>query len=115
MAVALALKEGLPRCGPVLLEPIDEVTVSVPSEHTSKVLQLVSQKRGQILGFEPKTDWPGWDEVKCHLPHGEMTELVITLRAQTQGAGFFDWTRDRLEVVPDKIAEEVVAQNQAAA
>ena len=115
MAVALALKEGLPRCGPVLLEPIDEVTVSVPSEHTSKVLQLVTQKRGQILGFEPKSDWPGWDEVKVHLPHGEMTDLVINLRSQTQGVGFFEWRRDRLEVVPDKIAEEVVAQNRAAA
>jgi len=115
MAVALALKEGMPNCQPVLLEPIDEVTVSVPSEHTSKVLQLITQKRGQILGFEPKADWPGWDEVRAHLPHGEMTDLVITLRSQTQGAGFFGWRHDRLEVVPDRIAGELAAQNAAVA
>jgi elongation factor G len=115
MAIALALKEGLPRCAPVLLEPVNEVTVSVPSEHTSKVLQLVTQKRGQILGFEPKADWPGWDEVRVQLPHAEMTDLVINLRSQTQGVGFFEWRRDRLEIVPDKLAEDVVAQHEAAA
>ncbi len=115
MAVALALKEGLPRCAPVLLEPINEVTVSVPTEHTSKVLQLVTQKRGQILGFEPKGDWPGWDEVKVQLPHAEMTDLVINLRSQTQGVGFFEWRRDRLDIVPDKLAEDVVARQAAAA
>ena len=115
MAVALALKDGLPRCTPMLLEPIDNVTVSVPNEHTSKVLQLVSQKRGQILGFEPKDAWPGWDEVKVQLPHGEMGDLIISLRSLTQGVGFFEWAPDRLEVVPDQLAEKVVAQHQAAA
>ncbi len=115
MAVALALKEGLPRCGPVLLEPLNNVTVSVPSEHTSKVLQVVSQRRGQILGFEPKSAWPGWDEVRVQLPHGEMGDLIVSLRSLTQGVGFFAWSADRLEVVPDRIAEEVVAQHEAAA
>ena len=49
MAAALALKEGLVACRPVLLEPIVEITISVPTDHTSKTLQLVTQKRGQIL------------------------------------------------------------------
>jgi elongation factor G len=113
-AAALALKEGLPQCGPVLLEPIVNVTVSVPTEHTSKVLQLASQKRGQILGFDAKADWPGWDEVKLQLPQSEMTDLVIGLRSLTQGVGFFEWTPDRLEVVPDRLADDVVAQRGAA-
>ncbi len=115
MAVALALKEGLPRCSPILLEPVDHVTVSVPSDHTSKILQLVSQKRGQILGFEPKAEWSGWDEVKVQLPHDEMSDLIINLRSLTQGVGFFEWSADRLEVVPDQLAEKVVAHHHAAA
>ncbi len=113
-AAALALKEGLPQCGPVLLEPIVTVTVSVPSEHTSKVLQLASQKRGQILGFDAKADWPGWDEVRVQLPQGEMTDLVIGLRSLTQGVGFFHWEPDRLEVVPERLVDEVKAQQGVA-
>ncbi|MEO1089819.1 MAG: elongation factor G [Pseudomonadota bacterium] len=113
-AAALALKEGLPQCGSVLLEPIVTVTVSVPTEHTSRVLQLVSQKRGQILGFDGKPDWPSWDEVRVQLPQGEMTDLVVNLRSSTQGVGFFEWEPDRLDVVPDKLADEVVAQAHAA-
>ncbi|TVQ36593.1 MAG: elongation factor G [Geminicoccaceae bacterium] len=113
-AAALALKEGLPQCGAVLLEPIVDVTVSVPSEHTSKVLQLASQKRGQILGFDAKAHWPGWDEVKLQLPQGEMSDLVIGLRSLTQGVGFFEWAPNRLEVVPDRLVDEVVAHKGAA-
>jgi hypothetical protein len=51
MATALALKEGLPNCQPVLLEPILAVPISVPSDATAKALQLVSQKRGQNPGI----------------------------------------------------------------
>ena len=49
-----ALKEGLPQCDPVLLEPILSVTISVPGDYTAKALQLVSGKRGHILGYEAK-------------------------------------------------------------
>ncbi|MFM7905876.1 MAG: elongation factor G, partial [Microcystis sp.] len=51
-AARLAMTEGLPKCHPVLLEPILSVTVLAPSEYTAKVLQLISGKRGQIQGFE---------------------------------------------------------------
>ena len=64
MATALALKEGLPRCQPVLLEPILIVTISAPSDYTSKALQLITQKRGQILGYEGKPGWRGWDGIR---------------------------------------------------
>ena len=63
LAAAHALKEGLPQCDPVLLEPILSVTISVPADYTAKALQLVSGKRGQILGYEAKRDWNGWDEI----------------------------------------------------
>ena len=78
------------------------------------MLQLASQKRGQILGFDAKADWPGWDEVRVQLPQGEMTDLVIGLRSLTQGVGFFEWQPDRLEVVPERLVDEVKAQQGAA-
>ncbi|MFN6237683.1 elongation factor G, partial [Microcystis sp.] len=61
-AARLAMTEGLPKCHPVLLEPILSVTVLAPSEYTAKVLQLISGKRGQIQGFEASEEWKGWDQ-----------------------------------------------------
>jgi elongation factor G len=115
MATALALREGLPKCEPVLLEPILAVDVSVPSEYTSRVLQLVTQKRGQILGYDAKPDWSGWDQISVHLPQAEIHDLIVSLRSLSQGVAFFDWRYDHLNPVPEKLAETVVAHHQEAA
>ena len=114
MATALALREGLPKCHPVLLEPILAVDVSVPSEYTSRVLQLVSQKRGQILGYDGKEGWNGWDRVSVHLPQAEIHDLIVNLRSLSQGVAFFDWRYHHLDPVPEKLAETVVAHRQEA-
>ncbi len=108
MATALALREGMPACRPALLEPVLEVVVSVPSEQTSRALQIVSQKRGQILGYEAKAGWRGWDAIKAHLPQAEIYDLVVLLRSATQGAGSFTWRFDHLAEVPDRLAEAIV-------
>jgi elongation factor G len=110
MAVAIALKEGMPACNPVLLEPILAVTISIPSDATSKALQLVSQKRGQILGYEAKLGWPGWDEIKANLPQNETHDLIVSLRSMSQGTGFFTWAYDHLQEVSPKLAETLAAQ-----
>ena len=112
MATALALKEGLAKCEPVLLEPILAVEISVPSEVTSKALQLVTQKRGQILGYDAKDGWSGWDRISVHIPQAEMHDLIVNLRSLSQGVAFFSWTYDHLNPVPDKQAESVVAHRQ---
>jgi elongation factor G len=112
MATALALREGLPKCDPVLLEPILAVDISVPSEYTSRVLQLISQKRGQILGYDAKDGWRGWDRIAVHIPQAEIHDLIVTLRSLTQGVGFFDSRFDHLSPVPDRLAEAVVAQHK---
>jgi elongation factor G len=112
MATALALREGLPQCGPVLLEPILTVDISMPSETTSKVLQLVPQKRGQILGYDAKEGWSGWDQISVHLPQAELHDLIVSLRSLSQGVAFFDWRYDHMEPVPEKQAQTVVAQRR---
>jgi elongation factor G len=111
MATALALREGMPKCAPVLLEPILAVDISVPTEYTSRVLQLISQKRGQILGYDAKGGWRGWDQISVHIPQAEIHDLIVTLRSLTQGVGFFDWRFGHLSPVPDRLAEAVVAQH----
>jgi elongation factor G len=113
LAVGLALKEGLPQCQPVLLEPVLDVTVSVPSDFTSKALQLITQRRGQILGYEGKAGWSGWDEVRTHMPQGEMHDLIVSLRSQSQGTGFFEWAHDHLQEVPEALTRSIVDHYKA--
>jgi elongation factor G len=112
MATALALREGLPQCNPVLLEPILAVEISVPSEYTSRALALVSQKRGQILGYDAKGGWSGWDQIAAQIPQAEIHDLIVSLRSLSQGVAFFDWRYDHLNPVPEKLAESVVAHRQ---
>ncbi|MGK7908296.1 MAG: elongation factor G [Synechococcus sp.] len=108
-AARLALQEGMPQCEPLLLEPIDSLEISVPSEFTSNVLSIVSGRRGQILGYTPKQNWPGWDVVSAYMPESEMQTLIVELRSQTLGVATFEWRYDRLQEVPEKLAEKVLA------
>jgi elongation factor G len=112
-AARLAMQSGLPDCEPVLLEPVEQVHISNPAEYTSNVLRLITNRRGQILSYAAKPGWQGWDTVEAYLPMAEMQDLIIELRSLTQGVGFFQWEDDHLDVVPDKIAERVLAQTTA--
>ncbi|MFN3398814.1 MAG: elongation factor G [Ferrovibrio sp.] len=104
----LAMTEGLAKCAPVLLEPIQSVTFTVPTEYTAKVHAIVSSRRGQILGISARADWPGWDEIDCYLPEAEMQDLAVELRSMTLGVGGFTATFDHLQELAGKLAERVV-------
>ncbi|MBV9388225.1 MAG: elongation factor G, partial [Chroococcidiopsidaceae cyanobacterium CP_BM_ER_R8_30] len=106
-AARVAMQAGMPLGKPTLLEPITYVEVTTPSEFTSKVLQLISGRRGQILGYEPRDDWQGWDRVTVYLPQAQMQDLIVELRSLTLGVGSFHWQYDHLQEVPDKLAERV--------
>ncbi len=108
-AARIAMQEGMPKCEPTLLEPITAIQVCAPAEFTAKVLQLVSGRRGQILGYEGKSDWSGWDCVSAYLPQAEMHHFIVELRSLTMGVGFFHWKYDHLQEVPDKLVERVIA------
>ncbi|MEA5536528.1 elongation factor G [Crocosphaera sp. XPORK-15E] len=110
-AARIAMTEGMPLCHPILLEPILSVVVSAPAECTSKVLQLVSGRRGQILGYESLAQWKGWDQVSAYLPQAEMHNFIVELRSLTMGVGTFTWNYDHLQEVPDKVTNNVLAAN----
>jgi elongation factor G len=107
-AARLGMTEGMPKCEPILLEPILQVTVSVPNDFTSNVLQLVSTHRGQILGYEGIADWKNWDQVLAYLPQSEMQTFIIELRSLSMGVGFFNWEYDHLQEVPDKLTQSII-------
>jgi len=113
-AAAQAMREGTPNCSPVLLEPIFQVVMSLPSNYTSGVQRLVSGRRGQILGFDAKSGWVGWDEVTIQLPQSEMHDLIIELRSMTLGVGTFEGTFDHLQELSGKEADKVIAERREA-
>lgn len=108
LAAREAMKEGLPKCAPVLLEPILKVEVDVPSDFTNKVHGLVSGRRGQILGFDAKEGWSGWDTVSVLMPQAEIHDLIIELRTATQGVATYRADFDHLQELSGRDADQVV-------
>ena len=105
----MAMAEALPKCNPVLLEPICEVRISVPNEFTSNVQRLVTGRRGQMLGFRAREDWSGWDEVTSQMPQAEMHDLIVELRSLTLGVGMFESQFDHLQELTGRLADDVLA------
>jgi elongation factor G len=110
-----AIQEALPKCEPMLLEPIDSVEISVPNAFTARVQRLVSGRRGQILGYDAKPDWPGWDVVSAHMPQSELHDLIVELRSLTLGVGSFAHAFDHMQELTGRPAEKVMAQRTAEA
>jgi elongation factor G len=108
-----AVQEALPKCEPVLLEPIDSVEISVPNAFTARVQRLVSGRRGQILGYDAKEGWPGWDVVSAHMPQSELHDLIVELRSLTLGVGSFAHRFDHMQELMGRPAEKVLAARTA--
>ncbi len=95
-ATRQGMQEGLAKAEPVLLEPIDQVTVTVPNDFTASAQRVLSGRRGQILGYAEKEGWPGWDEVEALVPQSELQDLIIELRSLTLGLGTYRRRFDHL-------------------
>jgi elongation factor G len=111
----LAMAEGMPKCSPVLLEPIMSVEIAVPSDATSKINGIISSRRGQILGFDARPGWLGWDLVHARIPEVEMQEIIIELRSATAGSASFTASFDHLAEVTGKLADQIVSDSSVAA
>lgn len=97
----------------MILEPIAEVKVRVPSQYTSGVLGQMNGLRGQILGYGPMSERLGWDEVVANVPQGELWDYIIQLRTLTQGLGYYVWKFSHLSPVPPSLSQELIAQATA--
>jgi elongation factor G len=111
----IAMSEGLPQCSPVLLEPVMAVEIAVPSEATAKINGIISSRRGQILGFDARPGWQGWDLVQAQIPEAEIQNLIVELRSATAGVGTFTAKFDHLAELTGKIADQVLASRAAKA
>ncbi len=112
LAGRLAMSEGMPNCAPVLLEPIVAVEVHAPSEANARVNQIVTGRRGQLLGFDTRAGWSGWDTVQAHIPESEIGNLIIELRSATSGVGTFTFHHDHLSELSGRLAEQVMNERK---
>jgi elongation factor G len=111
----IAMSEGMPQCSPVLLEPVMAVEIAVPSDATARINSIVSSHRGQILGFDARPGWTGWDVVQANIPEAEIQMLIVELRSATAGVGTFSAKFDHLAELTGKVADQVLAHRGAKA
>ncbi|VFU10086.1 elongation factor G [Methylocella tundrae] len=95
-ATRIAIAEALAKAEPVLLEPVDHITVSVPNAFTAAAQRLLSGRRGQIMGYTEKPGWPGWDDVEALAPAAELHDFIMDLRSDTMGLGAYRRRFDHL-------------------
>ncbi len=110
----IGIIEGLPQCQPVLLEPIDLVEIVCPNDATAKINALMSGRRGQILGFDTREGWEGWDVVRARMPEAEIGDLIVEIRSATAGAGTFTFKFDHMAELTGRTADQIVAARRAA-
>src|SRR5215470_8660745 len=110
----IGIVEGLPQCQPVLLEPIHLVEIVCPNDATAKINALMSSRRGQILGFDTREGWDGWDMVRAKMPEAEIGDLIVEIRSATAGAGTFTFKFDHMAELTGRTADQIVAARRAA-
>ncbi len=108
-ATRMAMQEGLAAAGPVLLEPIHHVSMYVPNGFTAAAQRLLSERRGQILGYSEREGWPGWDEVQALVPAAELHGMIIELRSMSMGLGTYVHRFDHLAEVQGAAAARAAA------
>lgn len=111
----IAVQEALPQCQPVLLEPILSVEIVCPSDATAKVNAIVSGRRGQLLGFDTREGWTGWDVVRALMPEAEIGDLIIELRSATAGVASFTSKFDHMAELTGRPADQIVSARKSAA
>ena len=106
MAASLAYKEGIPQAGPVILEPIGSLRVTIPDSMMGDIMGDLNKRRGRIMGMTPDDD--GNQVVEAEVPMSEMMSYAIDLRSMTQGSGSFTFAFVRYEEAPATTQQAII-------
>ena len=109
IAGSRALREGLSKASPVLLEPIMEVKISIPDQYLGDVNGDLNHKRGRIMGMGSEE---GLQVITAEVPQAELFRYAAELRSMTQGQGTFTMEFARYDQVPANVAQKVVAETE---
>ncbi len=111
-ATTMAFKKGFMEAGPVLLEPIVTMRVTVPNDFTGDVMGDLNKRRGRVLGMNPSGH--GKTVVEAEVPELEIYGYATNLRSMTGGAGEYEYEFARYEQAPQEVQEkEIAAREQA--
>ncbi len=110
IAGSMAIKEGIKKAKPVLLEPMMKVEIEVPEEYTGDIIGDISSRRGRIEGME-MIEGTGTQKVNAIVPLAEMFGYATDIRSNTQGRGTFSMEFKKYEQVPSNIAEEIIEKS----
>lgn len=108
-AAKLAFKEGIPKANPVLLEPILNVKVTVPSDFMGDIMGDITKRRGKVFGMESDK---GKTVVTGEVPAAEMHRYAIDLRSMTQGRGTFSMEFARYDEVPSSSVAKIIEEEK---
>ncbi len=106
-----AFKKGFMEANPVLLEPIESLTVIVPNDYTGDVMGDLNKRRGRVLGMNPAGN--GKTEIVADVPMMEIFNYNTDLRSMTGGAGVYSYKFARYEQAPADVQEREVANRAA--
>jgi len=109
IAGAQALKKGLSQGQPVLLEPIMNLTITVPEMYTGDIASDLNTKRGRVLGMSPSD---GINVIQAQAPYAELLRYAIDLRSMTQGRASFAMEFDHYEEVPAHLTQKITADTK---
>ncbi|MFA6867195.1 MAG: elongation factor G [Clostridia bacterium] len=104
-AAKIAFKEGIPKAEPVLLEPIGNVKVTIPTEFMGDIMGDLTKRRGKVFGMDTKK---GKTIISGEAPQSEMTRYAIDLRSMTQGRGRYEIEFARYEDVPQNLSSKII-------
>jgi elongation factor G len=110
IAASLGMQEAVSQANPVLLEPIMNVTITVPEGNMGDVMSDINTKRGRVLGMDSLGN--GMQRITAQVPQAEMLHYATDLRSITQGRGTFTMEFSQYEEVPANIQQEIVAQHK---
>lgn len=106
LASTMALKIGFQKCNPILLEPINRITINIPNEYMGDVMGDISTRRGKIIGMEQEGRK---QNLTAELPLAEVYKYFPTLKSLTQGRGKFTQAFSHYEKVPTDEANKIIA------
>jgi elongation factor G len=106
MAAAMAVRAAMAEAGPVVLEPISRLEVTIPADCQGDVLGDLHSRRARIVGTDPAAD-QGYQTVTATAPTAELTRYAVDLRALTGGRGSFTVTYDHYDAVPDHLMASI--------
>ena len=114
IAGSMAVKEGIPKAGGQLLEPVMKVEIEAPEEFTGDVIGDLSSRRGRMEGMA-LLEGTGIQQIRAMVPLGEMFGYATDIRSKTQGRGTFTMEFSQYEPMPNSIADTLISKFRGAA